>query len=226
MNSSDRQPDDAGQPAEAETASRSEPAGGEVPAAESPAAQGGDGGADRRLGTGRPLVLLLVGTLLGWAVAAAVLFLWPHQDVPRRADAVVVLAGGKAQRLARGLALVEAGVAPTLVISDGWDPTWPEANRLCARRSTRFRVICFKPRPYSTRGEARGVARLELAHRWRSVLLVTSRYHVLRSRLLFERCLGSTVSATGAPWPRSSVVSVVVKESAKLGYAVTVGRSC
>ena len=41
-----------------------------------------------------------------------------------------------------------------LVISDGRSPDWPEANRLCAGGGAGFRVVCFRPDPYSTKGEA------------------------------------------------------------------------
>src|ERR671939_278548 len=129
-----------------------------------------------------PAVALL---FVAWVAASAILFLWPRQDSPRRANAVVVLAGGKVPRLEKALGLMRRHVAPVLVISDGWDPLWPEANRLCAGHAARFAVVCFRPKPYSTRGEAEDVARLAARRRWRSIVVVTSRYHVTRARMLF-----------------------------------------
>ena len=93
--------------------------------------------------------------MLGWAIAAAVLFVWPPEHTEAKADAVVVLAGGRGPRLNEGLALVRSGAAPVLVVSDAWSPTWPEANRLCAGRPAPVPVVCFHPDPYATRGEAR-----------------------------------------------------------------------
>ena len=84
-----------------------------------------------------PLRLALriaLGLVLAWIAFAAVLFLWPPQHVPAHADAVVVLAGARGPRLARGLELVQRRVAPVLVVSDGWGVAWAEANRLCAGR--------------------------------------------------------------------------------------------
>src|SRR4051794_24178594 len=112
-----------------------------------------------------------------WLAASAVLFVWPSGDSPARADAVVVLAGAKVPRLDKGLELMRRHVAPVLVISDGLDPLWPRANRLC-RGDAGFEVVCFRPRPYSTRGEAEAVARIASARGWRSIVVVTSRYHV------------------------------------------------
>lgn len=174
----------------------------------------------------RIVLLVVLGLVLGWLITVAVLFAWPRQGSPTHADAVVVLSGGKGPRLARGLGLVERGVAPVLVISDGWDPDWPEANRLCAGRPAGFKVVCLRPSPYSTRGEARGVARLAAARGWRSVVLVTSTYHVSRARMLFERCLEGDVQAVGAHYPLGEALYAFVSETAKLGYELTLARGC
>src|SRR5919112_1927459 len=142
----------------------------------------------------RRLVLPALGLLIvAWLAATAVLILWPHEDSPKRANAVVVLSGGKKPRLEKALGLMRRHVAPVLVISDGWDPLWPEANLLCTGH-TRFEVVCFRPEPYSTRGEAEDVAKLAARRRWRSIVVVTSRYHVTRARMLFRRCFGGDVA--------------------------------
>jgi uncharacterized SAM-binding protein YcdF (DUF218 family) len=174
----------------------------------------------------RGLALALLGLVLAWALAAAVLFVWPPQDVPAHADAVVVLSGGRGPRLARALALVRRGVAPTLVISDGWAATWPEANRLCAGRREPFRVVCFHPSPYDTHGEAETFARLAAARGWTSVVVVSSRYHIARARLLFERCFHGTVSAAGASDSLWARLSSAPSETAKLAYALLIRRGC
>jgi uncharacterized SAM-binding protein YcdF (DUF218 family) len=163
--------------------------------------------------------------VVAWFAASAVLFLWPRQDSPRRANAIVVLSGGKAPRLEKALALMKSNVAPVLVISDGWNAKWAEANRLCAGHA-RFQVVCFTPRPYSTRGEAERVARIAAAREWRSIVIVTSRYHVTRARILFRRCFHGDVDAVGARFPVWHVASYVVSEWAKLAYALTISRSC
>jgi uncharacterized SAM-binding protein YcdF (DUF218 family) len=147
--------------------------------------------------------IALAVLVAGWLAATAFLFVWPRQDDPARADAVVVLSGARKSRLPKGLELMRAGAAPTLVISDGNAPGWREANRLCGRQAP-FRVVCFRPQPYSTHGEAADVARLARRRGWRSLVVVTSRYHVTRSRLLFRRCADADVFAATARPPAPS----------------------
>jgi uncharacterized SAM-binding protein YcdF (DUF218 family) len=174
----------------------------------------------------RPLLLLLGGLALGWAIAAAALFVWPPRGSGGRADAAVVLAGGPGDRLAEAMALVREGAAPVLVVSDGWSPTWPEANRLCAGRPAPVPVVCVHPDPFSTRGEAEAFARLAASRGWKSVVLVSSRYHLVRARMLFQRCYDGTVSTAS---PSGTLLDRVVAapiETVKLGYALLVRRSC
>ena len=118
------------------------------------------------------------------------------------------------------------GVAPVLVISDGAIPGWPEANRLCAGRSEGFRTICFHPDPYSTRGEAQAVARLMRRRGWRSVVVVTSTYHVIRARMDFRRCVDGRVFGVGAHADPENWVEGAAFEWPKLTYALTIGRHC
>jgi uncharacterized SAM-binding protein YcdF (DUF218 family) len=171
-------------------------------------------------------ILLAIGVLFlaAWTAVVARFVLWPLQDSPRRADAVVVLSGDHL-RLGKALELMTRRVAPTLVISDGLAPGWREANRLC-RKGARFRVVCFRPKPYSTRGEARAVARMAAARGWRSVVVVTSTYHVTRARLLFDRCVDARVRVTGSTYRRSLIPLEVFLEPAKLVYALVVARRC
>lgn len=113
-----------------------------------------------------------------------------------------------------------------LVVSDGWSSTWPEANRLCAGRKAGARTLCFHPRPYATRGEAEAFARLADAMRWRSVVVVSSRYHLVRARMLFDRCYGGNVDADGPSESLGTRLWASVSETVKLGYALLIKRSC
>ena len=152
--------------------------------------------------------------------------MWPPRHVPPHADAIVVLAGARGPRLTRGVALVGHDVAPVLLISDGWGLAWVEANRLCAGRPAPVPVLCFHPDPYSTRGEARTVARLAGSRHWQSVVVVTSRYHIARARLLFDRCFDGTVYTNGAQQSFVDRFLAAPLETAKLAYALTLRRGC
>jgi uncharacterized SAM-binding protein YcdF (DUF218 family) len=169
--------------------------------------------------------IAVVAALVGvWLAASAFLFVWPPVDTPRSADAVVVLSG-KRKRLAEGLKLVRSGVARTLVISDGRAPGWRRANRLCAGNAP-FRVVCFRPSPYSTQGEAEAVARIARRNDWRSLVVVSSTYHLMRARLLFERCTDAQVGVAKAPTTAGEFVRNVPVETGKLVYQLTVDRHC
>jgi uncharacterized SAM-binding protein YcdF (DUF218 family) len=163
---------------------------------------------------------VVVAVVLG----TAVLFVFPPQDSPRRADLVVVLSGDR-DRLAKGVELMRKGVAPVLVISDGNIPGWAAGNRLCRGKAS-FRTICFHPEPFSTRGEAQYVSRLMRRRGWKRVVVVTSTYHVVRARMDFRRCVAGTVAGVGAHARLAQWIRGVVSEWPKLGYALTAGRSC
>jgi uncharacterized SAM-binding protein YcdF (DUF218 family) len=172
----------------------------------------------------RRALLVVAVVVAAWVAVAARFVLWPEQDSARHADAVVVLAGDHL-RLGKALELMTRRVAPTLVISDGLAPGWHRANRLCRGRAA-FRVVCFRASPYSTRGEAEAVARMAAARGWRSVVVVTSTYHVTRARLLFRRCVDGRVSVTGSTYQRSLIPLEAVLEPVKLLYALVVARRC
>ncbi|MHB8059709.1 MAG: YdcF family protein [Gaiellaceae bacterium] len=177
----------------------------------------------------RRLVQIALSLLSIWLVFALYLFVWPRRDRPHRAAAIIVLAGDEEHRLPRALELARSGVAPVLVVSDGARSDWAPARELCAQPRRRgFRVVCFRPAPYSTRGEARGALRLVERYHWRSLLVVTSTYHVYRSRLLFERCLGgrARVYVSGSRSSRAWLPLNMASETFKLGLAETLRRGC
>jgi uncharacterized SAM-binding protein YcdF (DUF218 family) len=168
-----------------------------------------------------PVIVLTV--LAAFAVASVPLFILYDDDEAAKADAVMVLAGDQ-RRLPVALELFERGVAPVLVISDGLDPRWTRANRLC-RFGDPARMLCPRPEPYSTRGEARLAAQLARERGWDSLIVVTSRFHLFRARLLFERCFPGRLSFVGASNPGLRLPLAIAFEWAKLGVA-TMRRGC
>jgi uncharacterized SAM-binding protein YcdF (DUF218 family) len=170
----------------------------------------------------RRLFVVAAALLAAWLVACAFLFLWPPEDDPARADAVVVLAGDASYRIPRGLELFERGVAPTLVLSAEPGTEWDRWRRLCDRP----RVVCFTADPYSTTGEAELVGRLAGERGWRSIAVVTSGYHVFRARLLLRRCVPSSVQAVAAGYDRRWLPLILPLETGKLLWALSVDRDC
>jgi uncharacterized SAM-binding protein YcdF (DUF218 family) len=168
----------------------------------------------------RRLVLLVV-LLVALVAASVYLFVFAHTDAPGRADAVVVLSGSSSDRIPRALALMRAHTAPVLVVSDGR----VETPRLCGRR-TPYRVLCFRPDPFSTRGEAEAIARLARGRGWRTVDVVTSRYHVFRARMLIERCYGGGLRMVASNPPLGRYAYGAAIEWPKLALALTLRRRC
>jgi uncharacterized SAM-binding protein YcdF (DUF218 family) len=171
----------------------------------------------------RPLLVAASILVAALALASVPLFILYDGDDPARADAVIVLAGEK-RRLPVALELVDRGVAPVLVISDGLDPRWTQANRLC-RFGDPERIVCVRPDPYSTRGEARLAARLARERGWDSLVVVSSRFHLRRAGILFERCFDGELAFVDAPNPRLRLPLAIALEWAKLAV-VAVRRGC
>jgi uncharacterized SAM-binding protein YcdF (DUF218 family) len=110
-----------------------------------------------------------------------------------------------------------------LYVSDGEH----QASRSLCHRRTPYRVLCPRPSPYSTRGEAETVAKVAREQGWRRVLVVTSTYHVRRARMLFDRCLGASrvaVVGTRPSLPRFALGALL--EWPKLALALTFRRGC
>lgn len=165
--------------------------------------------------------LVVAGLLLAAFLAtSAKLFAFPEEQVPARADAVLVLAGQWELRLPLGQRLVREGVAPVLALSEDSDGDWPRA--LCRRRN----VTCFQADPYSTYGEAQAFANVARRHGWRSVVVVTSDYHLTRARLLVDRCHDGAVFAAGAEEAFGDWLHGAAWEWPKLLHALTLKRGC
>jgi uncharacterized SAM-binding protein YcdF (DUF218 family) len=174
--------------------------------------------------------LIAVAVLIAaWVALSLVLFVRPPAEhgAPAHADAVIVLSGGR-DRLPPALALVRRGVAPVLAISSvSRTRPWRLGRRVCAsRRYARAKVICFDAQPYSTRGEAEAVERLAREHQWRRIVIVTSRFHVTRARMLFRRCFDGGISMVGVPSTWWKLPRDWLDETTKLAYQLTVQRSC
>jgi hypothetical protein len=135
--------------------------------------------------------------ITGFAVATSLLFIWPATGMPRRADAIVMLAGPNAP-LSTALALAREHRAPFLVISRGSKGY----SGPCPAPVSGLRLICFDPDPPTTQGEAEYVGRLARQYHWRSITLVTITPQAWRAKQRLTQCFsGAVFSVTGSiPW--------------------------
>lgn len=172
----------------------------------------------------RRLLLLAAFLAMVWCALAGAIAVWPHGDKPIPANAVFVLSGSR-DRLPVGLKLVREGEAPLLVVSRTSPNTPALETQACAHRLD-VRVLCVQARPYSTVGEAELLARLARQRHWHAVDVVTSRYHVVRARILIRRCYHGTLRVIGAPTPVLALVENALLETVKLGYHELFHRAC
>jgi uncharacterized SAM-binding protein YcdF (DUF218 family) len=141
---------------------------------------------DQRPGRGRRRALA-GGAVLAvlsciFAVATALLFVYPAVDQPRRSDAIVSLAGSPL-RLKKALQLAHEGYAHQILLS-----VVPGQGEPCVTGTAGIHVTCFTPRPATTRGEARAAAAISAARGWHRLIVVADVSQVSRARMLFERC--------------------------------------
>ena len=144
------------------------------------------------------MAVLTLGGCMFWAIGYR-LFGTDHQDPLRQADAIVVLGGEHDGREDYGLRLAEAGYAATVVLSDPYGADDPTMMRVCAVKSKSFRVICERPDPSTTKGEAMIVRRLAVENGWRSVIVVSWKFHLVRARYIFGQCFDGSVIMRAVP---------------------------
>lgn len=132
------------------------------------------------------VVVAAVGSWLGWC---ATVVQHPRVDSPGPVDAVLVLGGlDGPERTEYALDLVHRGLTHTVVLSIPIGGEDELARQTCKHPPSGVQVICFQPSPSTTQGEAEELRRLAGEHGWTSVAVVTSRYHISRSRLIVGRC--------------------------------------
>ncbi len=139
----------------------------------------------------RVAALLLLLYALGFMLFAFTL----GRPAPSRAaaaDAAVVLTGGSG-RIEHGMAVLRAGKAKRLLVA-GADPSVTKADiaRRLGRGSGRLLSCCVDlgSESVDTRSNAEEAGRWLAKHRFRSVRLITSDWHMRRARYEFEKGLG------------------------------------
>ncbi len=151
------------------------------------------------------LVASLTAVICWTPLSARLLAGLTVDDGAAACDAIVVLSASTTpttlsphslDRMLYGVELLQAGLAPVIVFTG--EPSC-ELNRfteLAPRTMAKLglatdRVVTFEARsglhPLNTHGEALSVADMVRRHGWRSVLVVTSASHTLRTKLTFRR---------------------------------------
>jgi hypothetical protein len=150
----------------------------------------------------RVIVWCGVTTLLLAILASLPVFVFPSVDDPKDVDAVFVIGPPTFDRIRMARELIDEGRTDTLVVSVA-DPDSDESyvQKICDVDQA-DRVICLRPDPYTTQGEARALRDLAEANGWSSAAVITATPHVTRSRLIFERCFPGELSLLASRGPR------------------------
>jgi hypothetical protein len=172
----------------------------------------------------RGLALALVVLVGACSAATGRLFVWPElPPLPDQADAIVEL-GGPGARRPLALDLHRTGRAPVVAISVSADEagtSWCDRGNLDG-----VPVICFRPDPYTTRGEARAVAELARQHGWRSVILVTSPDQAWRATVRVSRCFDGEITVATTPLPPHRWPQQIAHQWIGTAKAFTYETSC
>ncbi|WP_037498623.1 YdcF family protein [Sphingomonas jaspsi] len=142
----------------------------------------------------RGLSFLAVLYALGFALFAVTLGTPAPADAPRT-DAIVVLTGGKG-RIERGMDMLAQRKAKRLLVS-GADPSVRKRDlvaRLGGRKSLIDCCVDLDSTSVDTRSNAEEADRWMRRHRYDSVRLVTSDWHMRRADYEFRRKLGPAIS--------------------------------
>lgn len=141
---------------------------------------------------------------------------------PADTDAVAIL-GGRLDRIAPGVRLADELEVP-LVLSSSAVIFAERLGVECGGD-----VICFRPVPESTAGEASNLSRMAQRQQWSHLTVVTSEFHAARARILFRQCFDTDeVAVVAVPSEQSAYRWVVsrIRERAAIVGAVTFGRAC
>lgn len=112
----------------------------------------------------------------------------PYQDV----DAVFIL-GPAEYRLGLGRELAALYASDALIVTVTVDETTGAVYEKNFCDPQPIEVICVRPDPYTTQGEAIELARLVDERGWDTVAVLTGRPHVSRARLWMERYVQAEV---------------------------------
>lgn len=123
-------------------------------------------------------------------VSGTMLFAGAKADPLKRADAIVVLSGEHDGREAYGISLAEQGYAPTVLLSTAPGPKDLTMQESCRPRPD-ISVICDVATPFTTRGEAIMTRHLAEKYDWKSVIVISWRFHLPRARYIFNQCFTS-----------------------------------
>lgn len=140
------------------------------------------------------IVLVVAIILIDVGISGYFMLTNARVDELQHADAIIVLGGEHDGREDYAVQLAREGWAPTVVMSNPYGDDDRVMNRVC-RGADGVEVICFRPDPLTTRGEAEMMRRLADERSWSKIIVISWRYHLPRARLIFQQCFSDQPDA-------------------------------
>ncbi|WP_080796397.1 YdcF family protein [Corynebacterium pacaense] len=137
----------------------------------------------------RAAALLLTALVVG-AVAFIAWLLLPPNELPPRADVVMVVAGASDGRHELGARIVDDLDTRSFVVSNPNGTRDVKGSSFCrgVDRPRNAETWCLDPHPVTTAGEAMTLGELAREQGWESAVIVTNRPHSRRVEYIFRDC--------------------------------------
>lgn len=169
------------------------------------------------------LLAVFVVLFVLWLAICHAVFDNPRTDPPAASDAVFVLGPPDPTRMELAYQLVEQEqVADVLLIANpapmnSEHPSiydYYEKSEYCKPRKD-IEVICFRPSPSTTQGEALKLRELAEERGWDTVTAVTFTQHISRARMILNRCYSGELrmSAVDYDFPATFVLRQYVYQT-------------
>ena len=168
-------------------------------------------------------VCAIAVAISGLGLAGHFAYTKAHVDPLKPVDAIIVLAGEHDGREEYGIELARRGISKNVVLSNPHFAGDKTMATYCAVKDPRFVVTCIPPQPPTTRGEALFTRDLAVQNGWKSVLVISWRYHLPRARYIFSQCFGGEVVMR--PVPRTYDLSLAEWEYIYLYQTVGFGKA-
>jgi len=136
-------------------------------------------------------ILAAVAAAVVVALAGIPIYVLPATDEPGTVDVVYVIGPPTDARIELALDMAGAGQTDAVMVS--LDPEeavdYPAAAGLCeGGEDAGIDVLCAKPDPFTTRGEARELEAQMASHGWDQAAVITITPHISRAHMIMDRC--------------------------------------
>jgi len=131
------------------------------------------------------LTVAVVGIV---GISGQFVFAGAKEDALQPVDAVIVLGGEHDGRERYGILVAREIGAPHVLLSDPYSEIDEVMSQVCGSRPYGIEIICRRPKPPTTRGEAVMARRLGIERGWSRIIVVSWRFHLPRARVIFSQC--------------------------------------